>query len=53
MDGAYSDTLGEPGSVKVIMLDELLNANEQSRLACQIDINSEFDRLVVTIPPEE
>lgn len=53
LDGGYSDTLGEPGAIEVMMLDELLNANEQSRLSCQVDINSQLDGLVVTIPPEE
>jgi ferredoxin len=36
-----------------MMLDELLNVSEQSRLACQIDLNAELDGLLVTIPPIE
>jgi len=53
LDGSYSDTLGEPGPGETMMLDELLNVSQQSRLACQIDLNAELDGLVVTIPPVE
>jgi ferredoxin, 2Fe-2S len=53
LDANYSDTLGEPGPGEIMMLDELLNVSQQSRLACQIDLNAELDGLVVTIPPVE
>ena len=53
LDASYSDTLGEPGPGEIMMLDELLNVSQQSRLACQIDLNAELDGLVVTIPPVE
>ena len=53
LDASYSDTLGEPGPGEAMMLDELLNVSEQSRLACQIDLNAELDGLAVTIPHVE
>ena len=53
LDASYSDTLGGPGPIEAMMLNELLNVSEPSRLACQIDLNAELDGLVVTIPPVE
>ena len=53
LDASYSDTLGEPGPGESMLLAELLTVNDQSRLACQIDLNSDLDGLVVTIPPTE
>lgn len=37
--------------MELMMLDEVLNLKESSRLACQVDITSDLDGLVVTIPP--
>ncbi len=53
LDASYSDTLGEPGAGEAMMLDELLNVSERSRLACQIDLTAELNGLVVTIPSVE
>lgn len=53
VDASHSDTLGEAGPGESMMLDELLNTTQDSRLACQIDLNSDLDGLVVTIPPAE
>jgi 2Fe-2S ferredoxin len=47
----HSESLGEPAPMELMMLDEVLNLKESSRLACQVDITSDLDGLVVTIPP--
>ncbi|WP_348675781.1 2Fe-2S iron-sulfur cluster-binding protein [uncultured Abyssibacter sp.] len=39
--------------LEVELLDELLNSNAQSRLACQINLESEMDGLTVTIASAE
>ena len=51
LDANHSESLGEPAPIELMMLDEVLNLKESSRLACQIDITSDLDGLVVTIPP--
>ncbi|MCK5746101.1 MAG: 2Fe-2S iron-sulfur cluster binding domain-containing protein, partial [Oricola sp.] len=45
--------LPERGELEAELLDELLNSNEQSRLACQINLDTALAGLTVTIANAE
>ena len=53
VDPGWLQRLPEQGELEVELLDELLNSNSQSRLACQIDLNAALDGLTVTIANAE
>lgn len=50
VDDAWSDKTGEPEAMEEDMLDFAQDANESSRLSCQIKVTDELDGLVIRIP---
>ena len=51
VDSAWQSKLAEPTSEEEEMLDEAFDVQENSRLSCQILLNTELDGLKVTIAP--
>ena len=50
VDEAWAEKTGEPEAMEEDMLDFAQDANETSRLSCQIKVTDELDGLVVRIP---
>ena len=50
VDEAWGGKTGEPEAMEEDMLDFAQDANETSRLSCQIKIGADFDGLVIRIP---
>lgn len=50
VDAAWAAKTGEPEAMEEDMLDFAQDANETSRLSCQIKVTDELDGLVVHIP---
>ncbi len=50
VDEAWTDIVGEPGSVEEDMLDFAYDVRPNSRLSCQIKVRNELDGLVVSVP---
>lgn len=50
IDQEYLKKLNEPALEELDLIEVLPNGNSNSRLACQIVITEELDRMIVTIP---
>ena len=50
VDEAWTEKTGEPQAMEEDMLDFAQDANETSRLSCQIIVRDDLDGLVVKIP---
>ncbi|WP_319532157.1 2Fe-2S iron-sulfur cluster-binding protein [uncultured Cohaesibacter sp.] len=50
VDEAWAEKTGEPQAMEEDMLDFAQDANETSRLSCQIIVRDDLDGLVVKIP---
>lgn len=53
VDAQWLKQLPEQGELETELLDELLNTNERSRLACQIELAPELDGLSLTVATAE
>ncbi|WP_119308112.1 2Fe-2S iron-sulfur cluster-binding protein [Cohaesibacter haloalkalitolerans] len=53
VDEAWAAKTGEPGAMEEDMLDFAQDADERSRLSCQIKMTDELDGLVVRIPESQ
>jgi len=49
VDADWLDRLPAQGELEIELLEELLNTQETSRLACQIELSAELDGLPVTV----
>ena len=50
VDNAWMDKVGQPDAMEEDMLDFAQDANETSRLSCQIKMSDALDGIVVRIP---
>ncbi|MEC9406704.1 MAG: 2Fe-2S iron-sulfur cluster-binding protein [Pseudomonadota bacterium] len=53
VDSQWLAQLPGQGELEVELLDELLNTNERSRLACQIELEPSLDGLSLTVASAE
>ena len=53
VDPAWAQTTGTPQDVERGMLECALEANDTSRLSCQIEVTDELDGLVVRMPESQ
>ena len=53
VDPAWVKRLPPQDELELELLDELLNAQDNSRLACQIELGDELDGIPITVAPAE
>ncbi len=53
VDPAWLDRVGEVGPIEEILLEEVCDPQDNSRLGCQITITDELDGLVVRLPEKQ
>lgn len=53
VDKAWLDKVGEAGEFEQDLLDMVMDPEDNSRLACQIEITDELDGLVVRLPKSQ
>jgi 2Fe-2S ferredoxin len=53
VDPAWVDKVGEKSEVETIMLEDVCEPQENSRLSCQIKVTNELDGLVVRLPSRQ
>jgi len=53
VDPAWIDRLGDVGPTEEVLLEEVCDPQENSRLGCQITITDELDGLVVRLPEKQ
>ena len=53
VDAAWADKVDEKSEMEEIMLEEVFDPKETSRLSCQITISDEVDGLVVNLPERQ
>ncbi len=53
VDPAWLNRLPPKDELEVELLDELLNTQQSSRLACQVHLNDELDGMPITVAPAE
>ncbi len=53
VDPAWVSRLPPQDELELELLDELLNAQGNSRLACQIELSDELDGIAITVAPAE
>ncbi len=53
VDPEWFDKVGEVGPIEEILLEEVCDPQENSRLGCQIEITDDLDGLVVRMPEKQ
>jgi len=53
VDAAWFDRVGDVGPTEAILLEEVCDPQENSRLGCQIKITDALDGLVVRLPQKQ
>ncbi len=53
VDPAWVDRVGEKGEQEALMLEDVFDPQENSRLSCQIKVTSELDGLVIRLPQRQ
>jgi 2Fe-2S ferredoxin len=53
VDPAWVDKVGEKGELETIMLEDVCEPQENSRLSCQIKVTDELDGLVIRLPSRQ
>ena len=53
VDPAWIDRVGEVGPVEEVLLEEVCDPQDNSRLGCQSKITDELDGLVVRLPEKQ
>lgn len=53
VDSAWLDKVGEKSAMEEALLEEVCEAQSNSRLSCQINVTEELDGLVVRMPAKQ
>jgi 2Fe-2S ferredoxin len=53
VDPAWTDKTGKPNDIEEDMLDFAFDVRKESRLSCQIKVQSELDGLIVRVPGKQ
>ncbi len=53
VDPAWLDKVGSKGETEALLLEEVCDSKENSRLSCQIAVSDELDGLVVRLPAKQ